>query len=705
MNQIKTFPIKELGYNFVDKQYIPDGLDEYYLRNVQNVSGIEYTALTASQLDTLIQNRNTSDNWNNVLVGPDFDAALVKNCKFYGLVRIGTLQPLYKEFHDFRIAVGIYNSMIISCDLGNNVCIDNVRYLSHFIVDNDVMIANVNELATTDYSKFGNGVVKDGETESSRTRIEVCNENGGRWILPFNGMLAGDAFLWSKYRDDDELLKRFTEFTDKQFDTKRGYYGKIGERTVIKNCGIVKDVWIGSDAYLKGANKIKNVTINSDAKRKSQIGEGCELVNGIVGYGCKIFYGVKAVRFVMSSHSQLKYGARLINSFLGNNSTISCCEVLNTLIFPSHEQHHNNSFLCAALVMGQSNIAAGATIGSNHNSRSPDGEIVAGRGFWPGLCVSLKHNSKFASFTIIAKGDFPAEVNIPVPFSLVSIDVSNNKITVMPAYWFMYNMYAMERNAWKMRDRDKRTEKIQHIEYDYLAPDTINEIFDSLELFKTLTVAKDGSAEVDGWENSNRKTTITKIPQATKLFTELINFYAANQFIQHIKANQFNSFDEFKKSLSSKIKRSEWINIGGQLIKSSDVKQCKDDIKSGKVDSWGEVHDFYRAAGTDYAGDNLQHAYTSYLEINNITGKQFTADLLRSTLETALLTKQWMCKGIHDSRAKDYSNPFRKMVYETNLEMNNVLGKLENNSFIQSQLEELDKMKAGVKNIISTLNL
>jgi len=31
--------------------------------------------------------------------------------------------------------------------------------------------------------------------------------------------------------------------------------------------------------------------------------------------------------------------------------------------------------------MGQSNMAAGATIGSNHNSRSADGELVAARGF------------------------------------------------------------------------------------------------------------------------------------------------------------------------------------------------------------------------------------------------------------------------------------------------------------------------------------
>ena len=78
--------------------------------------------------------------------------------------------------------------------------------------------------------------------------------------------------------------------------------------------------------------------------------------------------------------------------------------------------------------MGQSNIPAGATIGSNHNSRAADGEIVAGRGFWPGLCVSLKHNSKFASFTMIAKGDYSFELNIPLPFSLVSINNSKDAL-------------------------------------------------------------------------------------------------------------------------------------------------------------------------------------------------------------------------------------------------------------------------------------
>ncbi len=697
MNIIQKHPVNNLGYNFMESRFIPKGKDEYHLRNLQAKKGKNYRKLNAGEIEVLVRNSNTSDDWDKILVSANFNPEQIKSCNFFGLVRIGSMEPVFQEFHDFKMMVGLYHSTIISCDIGDNVCIDNVNYLSHYILGDDVMIANVNELATSNHAKFGNGIIKDGEEEKVRVWMELCNENGGRAVIPFNGMLPGDAFMWSKYRDDEWLLSKFKDFTTKRFDSQRGYYGTIGDRTVIKNCKIIKDVNVGSDAYFKGANKLKNLTINSDQQRKSQIGEGCELVNGIVGYGCRIFYGAKAVRFVMSSHSQLKYGARLLNSYLGNNSTISCCEVLNSLIFPAHEQHHNNSFLCASMVMGQSNMAAGATIGSNHNSRGADGEIVAGRGFWPGLCVSLKHNSKFASYTIIAKGDFPAELNIPVPFSLVSNDVANDKLVIIPGYWFLYNMYALSRNASKYIERDRRTEKIQTIEFDYLAPDTINELFYSVDLLNKLSVGKNGVATVKGWENTNRTTEVKKVPEAKKVFKEMIQHYGTMCLFNHLLKNNFKSFDEFKRSLSAKIKRSEWLNIGGQLIQKDEVEKLKRNIKADKIKGWNDVHDFYRKQGENYSTDKVNHAYTSLLEILNITPKQMTPAFFKNLLQQAVFTREWMCKGILESRAKDYTNPFRKMVYETNEEMNKVIGKLEDNTFIQQQLAELELMKKQVK--------
>lgn len=733
INDIRKKSITSLGYGFVAPQYLPKGKDEYYLRNIQNQNGISYRQLTAYEIEVLVRNRNTSENWNKLLVSDAFNPELVKNCKFFGLVRIGKLEPFVLEFSDLKVPVGLYNSTIISCDFGDNVVIDNVNYLSNYIVGSEVIVSNVNELVTTDHAKFGNGILKEGEAEDIRIWLELCNENGGRKVIPFNGMLSGDAYLWTKFRDDEALLQKFKEFTEAKFDKKRGYYGKIGDRTVIKNCRIIKDVWIGSDAYLKGANKLKNLTINSGPEGKSQIGEGCELVNGIMGFGCRAFYGVKAVRFVMASHSQLKYGARLINSYLGNNSTISCCEVLNSLIFPAHEQHHNNSFLTAATVMGQSNIAAGATIGSNHNSRSADGELIAGRGFWPGLCVSLKHNTRFATFSIVAKGDYPAELNIPIPFALISNDVTNNRLVIMPAYWFMHNMYALERNGWKYLDRDKRSEKIQYLENNYLAPDSINEMTEALQLFQKFTgkawfkkestdreisdkeatakgkqLLEDKDAAVneleilaEGFENTKRKVVLIKVLKAYHLFKELIQYYCINEIMSLIKEKEISGFENLVSSLPSKYTLNDWMNVGGQLIPRSEVNQLTKRIRAGKIKSWDGLHDFYLQQAALYKSQKMAHALAAFYEATGCHLGKMNQKAFNNLLTTAVMTKEWMTNGIYESRAKDYTNAFRKMPYENQEEMDAVVGKLEDNSFIKQQKDELENYKKQIEEYLN----
>ncbi len=724
MNQITKTPISGLGYDFIDKNYLPKGKDEYYLRNIQNPNTTAYRARTSAEKKQLIALGNTSDNWKNVLVTNGFDCSLVQQCKFFGLVRIGKLEPYYLEFHDIRLPVGLYNSSVISCDLGDNVVVNNVNYLSHYIIGNEVILVNVNEIEVSNHAKFGNGIIKKGEKESVRIWLELCNENAGRRVLPFDGMQAADAWIWTRYRSDETLMERFREFTERKFDNRRGYYGMIGDRTVIKNSRIIKDTLIGTDAYIKGANKLKNLTINSSAESPTQIGEGCELVNGIIGFGCKAFYGAKAVRFILASHSQLKYGARLINSFLGDNSTISCCEVLNSLIFPAHEQHHNNSFLCASVLQGQSNMAAGATIGSNHNSRGADGEIIAGRGFWPGLCVSLKHNSKFASFTLLAKGDYPAELNIPIPFSLVSNDVSRDRLVIMPAYWFLYNMYALARNSGKYESRDKRSFKNQYIEYDFLAPDSVNEIFEALGIIEKAVghsqqkkagnkmqvekatllgkklLEQKGSIDqleitLEGIENSNRSVQLVKPKEAYQLFRDLIVYYGITQLVWLIETQKINSLSDTIKQMGKPV-REDWLNMGGQLLPQPVMNKMIRDIHAGKIQSWDELHDFYKETSEKYLHYKSRHAFASLLEILNLQPQDFSKKLFLQLLQRSVATKEWMVKEIYESRAKDYSNPFRKMVYETQKEMENVIGSLKDNAFIRQQQKELAAFKKKV---------
>ena len=737
MNNIKKIAISQLGYGFIPN--LPKGKDEYYLRNKQNRSGIKYRSLNAQEIEILVRNGNTSDDWSKILVSSAFTPELVKNCSFFGLIRIGNLENSCLSFSDLVVPVGLYNSTIISCDFGNNVAIHNVNYLSHYILGNEVIITNVNEIVTTNHSKFGNGILKKGENESVRIWMELCNENTGRKVIPFNGMTAGDAYLWTRNRQDEALQKKFIELTEKQYDDKLGYYGKIGDRTVIKNCKIIKDVWIGPDAYLKGANKIKNVTINSDPKAKTQIGEGCELVNGIIGYGCRVFYGIKAVRFILSDYSQLKYGARLINSYLGTNATISCCEVLNSLIFPAHEQHHNNSFLCAALVMGQSNIAAGATLGSNHNSRGADGEVIMGRGFWPGLCVSIKHNSKFASFSLLNKGDYAYELNVPFPFSLISNDPMKDELVIMPGYWFLYNFYALARNSWKYIDRDRRIDKTPIFEYHYLAPDSVTELIHSLDIL-ALAVAKAFNSkakkksalsekalilegkkilhsktkkEIDsleifaeGIENSKRKTRLVKVYDAFHMFEKMIFLYGMEALVNELTAKPTKNILTTANGLKATAIDTPWTNVGGQLMPSKSVETLLASIKNEKITDWNEVHQYYEQASQKYPAQKIAHALGA---LEFITGKKLAtikSSVLSGYLDEFISIKTKIAESILFTRAKDYKNPFRKMVYENEAEMNKVIGDIDNNGFILEQNEllvQVTKQVASLKKQLKSI--
>ena len=715
MERVTLLPPTALSDGWIDPKYLPDGKDKYYIRNRQVKEPAEgWRHLHSDEIERLVKNNNTASSWDTVWVTDEFNPSMIKDNKFYGTVRIGRVCTGALQFHDLRLPVGITNSSIHSCDIGDNCAIHDVHYLSHYIIGAHCMLFNIQEMAATDHAKFGNGIVKDGEPESVRVRIEIMNETGVRSVAPFDGMIPADAYLWGKYVDDKELQERLLQITQQSVDHHRGYYGEIGERCIIKNSSIIKDVKIGTDCYIKGASKLKNITINSSNSEPTQIGENVILVNGIVGYGCRIFYSCTAVKFILGNNSNFKYGARLINSIMGDNSTISCCEVLNNLIFPGHEQHHNNSFLIASVIMGQSNMAAGATIGSNHNSRTNDGELVAGRGFWPGLCSSVKHSSRFASFTLLAKGDFPAEMNITLPFALVSNNVAADRLEVMPAYWWLYNMYALARNTWKYRTRDKRITKVQNIEFDTFAPDTMQEVIKARTLIEKWTAkaylkATNAPCESlgdeasliakgrrllhskrkvidsltiigEGMENSRRAVHILKAYDAYHAYGDMLIHYAMSNVLSN------NAQEIMSKEQATATADNVWINLGGQLVTAQEIDNLRRDICNGTLGTWEEIHNRYNELWERYPADKLHHALHAMCTVFGCD--TITREIWLQALEHAERIQRRISEHVYLSRKKDHDNPFRSSTCRNNEEALAIFGKAEDNSFVAQVREE-----------------
>lgn len=709
------------GYKFIDGKFIPQGKDEYYLRNEQvkkilGESQTQWQKLTNEQIQILEKNNNTCSDWQNILVSKNFNPGSIRDSFFYGLVRIGDIGSGLLRYHDLVLHEGITNSCIISCDIGSHCAIHNCNYLSHYIIGNNVILHRIDEMDTTNHSKFGNGIIKEGENEDVRVWIEPLNEAGGREVLPFRDMICADAYLWTIYRDDKALMQAFFDLTNRTYDLHRGFYGTVGSNTVIKSCRIIKDVCVGENAYIKGANKLKNLTIKSDENSDTQIGEGVELVNGIIGYGCRIFYGCKAVRFVMCNNSNLKYGARLIHSILGDNSTISCCEVLNNLVFPGHEQHHNNSFLIASLIMGQSNMAAGATVGSNHNSRGNDGEIIAGRGFWPGLSSTLKHNSRFASYTLITKGNYPNELNIPLPFSMLIENPQANHLEVMPAYYWMYNMYALERNSWKYQTRDKRFYKTQHIVTDYLAPDTAQEIIKAMQLLEEWTgkaifrnlgenlpenlekvsargrtylrtkqeVVQKLTITGENMERSKRAVHLIKTAEAYNAYRQMLIMFAVKALTAYFE----EAGSDFASFMKTKTDRQDlnWLNLGGQLIPEKRFEQIRNELVLGTYKTWQDLHNQYDDAWQNYKFD----AACCALETLKIIYSDLSMNVWKQACSEARSIRAYIEEQVYLTKLKDYTNTFRACTYRNQKERFAVLGKVEDNSFIKTAKKDTE---------------
>jgi hypothetical protein len=609
----------------------------------------------------------------------------------------------------------------------------------------------------------------------------VGNENGRRAIYPFRGMWTADAHLWARERGRARFIEKLEEFTRIRLAARSQHsLGSIGSGTFIHRLDYGRDLLVGEAAIIEGAVGLTDCSIESSERHPTFVGGGVELAHGIVGYGCRIETGAKAEHFYLADATTLSLGARLSHTFLGENSTISCCEVSHALLLPFHEQHHNSSFLIAATVEGQSNIASGATIGSNHSSRKADGELLCRRGFWPALTVSVKHPSSFASFTLLAKEDYPHEMRISLPFSLVSRAQDSGELVLLPAFWLRYNRYALERNGRKFRSRDRRPgyptgrgseresgNDAAHgalpLVYDPVAPDTAEEIIEALRLLAVWTAeawieeygreslpeelrkADSGSEELpeighlllathteacagldvrrSDIERSKTPARILKLPEAYSAYRRALLLYAVKILTMRELGLDVTEEGEDGASAGESAVEEEaagektaarestldsggtpaafteyhegWVNIGGSIFRNEDREELIRDVENGTLGTWEDLHLRLRELSSNYHIDILNHAFSILLRIGEVRPEELerTAIPWRRLAEDATAEQERLSDSVRTSREKDFSDQFRRCTFSGEAEMEAVLGRLEDDTLVETIREETEEWK------------
>jgi hypothetical protein len=627
-----------------------------------------YRALTPKEMSRLERQGNVAADWGCVRVAAaGFDAGRVRGCRFDGHILIGATGIDSLRYGNLSLKTGLYDSRFRNVSICNDVSINNLLFCSNQHISDTVLIFGVNEITSADGATFGMSV-----DAARRYPIDAINENGGRAVLPYPGMTCADACLWAKFRGDAELLEKFTEMTCAACRGICPKTGVVARGAVIVNARAVRDALIGPSAVIDGAEIILNSTILSDAGEASFIGPTVQIRDSVIGYGNNIDSAAQTSSVLTGTAVSLSKAARVTHSVIGDCAQIACCEIANSLIMPMHAQHHNNSFLIAAALGGQSNIAAGATIGSNHNSRASDGEIWAKRGFWPGLCVSLRHNSRFASFTMVAKGAYQTEFDLKFPFSLIAMDKKSGAETVFPAFWFTRNMYAAMRCAQKFAARDRRVHNRQFIEYDPLAPDTVDEIFEAIDIIlsNNAGAGESGSAA------------LKHTGEAVNIYRMMARHYCAKNILPFMKENGLKNINELIASAApfdshGNDDGGRWIDCGGAIIPESALAGIINKIKNGEVKTWAGIHELFDEHAASYKVQKVKHAVRSLAKLENVTVDELTESGFAAFLEYVPKDCAEIAALTAKSRAKDCENPFRVAAYGTPEEMAAVLGPAE----------------------------
>ncbi len=595
--------------------------------------------LKDEEIKILKNNGCWAEDWKLIHVKRPFDPALVHSTGFYGTVYIGRLEKGVLQFHGVDHPIGIYSCQITSS------CIDDYSSLSQStvscsVIGKNVIIHNCGELSS-DPDAFKKPVV-----------IGAGNEREGREAVLFSGITLRQIWLQTHLKEHDLFHQFLSEFTEQKLSAATPFT-YIDDSCVIENTKAVRSVKLLRRGIISGATRVEECIISSTSVNRTAVCDNAIVRRSFIGSGVNIESGAFVEQCFLDRQVTVKQGARVIQSAVGANSTIACGEVQNCFIAPLHEQHHNSSFLIAADIGGQSNIASGANLGSNHNSRANDGEMVSGRGFWAGLSTSVKYCSYFAPFTLLAKSSFAYELDIKLPFALVSDNVRDNTLDVMPAYWWRHNMYALFRNNWKFQKRlGKGTEGV---EYQFMAPDTAEDIQKALELLRSYKK----SIPDHEMENSSRKVKILGIDEGIKAYKEMLLWYGVSTVLAWldrpgVRPGKYNDIpiDNSKGTWG-------WTNVCGHLVCDVDLKQLVQDTEKGEFISWDDIEERFERFDLEYPKTRFAHALHILAMLYG--KKQFDRPMLEKIKKDYEKLSDKIRAQIIVTRTKDFENKFRKI--------------------------------------------
>jgi hypothetical protein len=161
-----------------------------------------------------------------------------------------------------------------------------------------------------------------------------------------------------------------------------------------------------------------------------------------------------------------------------------------------------------------------------------------------------------------------------------------------------------------------------------------------------------------------------------------------------------------------------WENLGGLLTPRARLEALLAKAAGGAYHTWNDLHADYAVLSEAYAGDKLRYAWSL---LGTLYPREAVADSAnaasaanlagqgpsREGLRKALADLDGLCgtvaREVYESRAKDWSNPFRKRTFRNEAEMTAVVGDPKENPFVAATKSEIESLRVEIAAVARAL--
>ncbi|MFO7852325.1 MAG: DUF4954 family protein [Bacteroidota bacterium] len=654
-------------------------------------TGVRYRKLSSEEIGQLIMQGCTCDNWDLIEVGRRFTTDNIKNTHFSGHIKLGAFEHEVELFGGVKFRTGIYNAWLNNCIVDDNALIHNIgSYISNYHIEQDVIIHNVNTLAVSGKTSFGNG-----------TRIKAISEDGGRELIIFDYLSTHLAYILAMYRHRKKLVSVIEGLINDYVEYISVSRGTVHRGATLINCGSIKNVKIGPAAHIEGVQKLNNGSINSSYDDPVHIGEGVIMDDFIVCSGSEINDATLISRCFIGQACILDKHYSAVDSLFFANCQGFHGEACSIFAGPYTVTHHKSTLLIAGL-FSFLNAGSGSNQSNHLYKLGPIHQGIIERGVKTTSDSYLLWPSHVGAFSLVMGRHYKHSDTSLFPFSYLV--ESNDESILAPAINLKSIGTIRDSKKWPRRDRRKGYNKMDQINFNLLSPYTVQKMMSGMEILLNLKKASGEDAELYTWQRM--KIRKNALERGIHLYELAIYKFLGNSLITRLQQQDFTDINKLRQVLEkdTPVGTGRWIDLSGLICPAEALESMLQSIEKKRISTIEEINSYFISIHNNYYNYEWTWVYEA---IRSFLGK----DVMSMSIEEITgLVERWLDsvltidKYLYEDASKEFSL-LKKTGFgidgekeDRELDFESVRGEFETNQMVISIREHMEtKKKLGEK--------